>query len=448
MFINKGKNMYLQIVNQLNQLIEWLLNWPLMIYVIGVSILCTVALRGIQFTHFFSAVKMTFAPSKSETSSTGDMSPVQAFLNTLSANLGNGSLAGMAVAIYAGGPGAPMWTLLIGFVLMAVRFAEVYLSTLYGARTTQSVLGGPMLYLKDVPGGTCLAYIYSVLLIFFAGAVGNAIQANSICMSINTTWGIDIYIIAAFLTAFVAYVVLGGSARIVKVSDRIVPIKVIVFFVTSLIVLFFHYHALYGAFLLMLKYAFQPMAPVGGFLGFSVQQAMRYGIERSIMATESGLGTAAILFGFTGSKDPKASGLMGMLSTFISTLVCLIISLCIIASGVWDNGQTGAALTIAAFSTVFGSYGGWIVSFLSISFGMGVLVTFAYISRVTWLFLTNGKYALGSSLLYCAFTVFGSLINVNHVWHLAGIVNGLLLMINLFGVAYLLPVICKNLYNR
>ncbi len=435
----------MNIVQIMHEITEWLLGWPLMFYVLGAGIICTLALRGLQFTHFIRAWKVTLFPDRKKTEKKGDMTPTQAFINTLSANLGNGSLAGMATAVYSGGPGAALWAVIIGFLLMSVRFSEVYLSTLYGQRVTKSALGGPMLYLKDVLGGRFLSYLYGVCVLFFGLTVGNAIQANSIRLSIETTWGINQFLITAVLLFFVAYIVFGGAPRIIKASDRIVPIKVGLFFTSSFIVLLYHYDALFDALILVCKSAFQPVAVAGGVIGFSVQQAMRYGIERSIMATESGLGTAAILFGFTGSKDPMASGLMGMLSTFISTIVCFLVALCIIASGVWTSGATSTALTIASYNTVFGHYGGWIVSFLSISFGIGVLVTFAYITRAAWLFLTNGRFVWVSTFLYCLFTVFGALVKVDIIWQLAAIANGFLLFINLFGVIYLVPVMKKSL---
>jgi AGCS family alanine or glycine:cation symporter len=433
-------------LDNFNDYVQWFLGWPLMIYVLGASIICTFALRGLQFRYFFKAWKVTLFPPVSDSTKhkAVDMSPLQAFVNTLSASIGNGSLAGMATAVYAGGPGAAIWAVIIGFLLMSIRFAEVYISTLYGQRIQQVGLGGPMLYLKDV-GGSWLAGMYAFCVIIFGCAVGNAIQANSIRLSLETTWGVPMWLSASLLLLFVGYIVLGGAARIIKASDFIVPIKVGVFFISTIILLVYHYQSLGYALQIMLTGAFNPSALMGGALGFTVQQAVRYGVERSIMATESGLGTAAVLFGFTGSKDPMVSGLMGMLSTFISTIVCFLVALCIVASGVWDSGLTSTALTIAALNTVFGVYGGWIGTFLSISFGMGVMVAFAYITRAAWFYFTDGKYPFVIIAIYCIATGLGAITSVDKVWGIAGMINGLLLLINLFGVIYLLPVVMKHL---
>lgn len=439
----------MNIVSLLQDSYAWITGWPLMIYVLGISIVYTIALRGLPITHFFTAWKQALSPKKVSSANSGDMTPFQAFVNTLSANIGNGSLGGMGAMIFSGGPGAAVWAVIISFLLMSVRFAEVYISTLYGAKEEKnSSLGGPMSYLKDVPAGNVLSYLYGAFLFVFSAAVGSAMQANTIVLSLKTTWGVHEYVTTFCLFLFIAYVLGGGAARIIKASDRIVPIKVGTFFISSLIVIAYHYANLYDALVLMVQSAFTPSAVVGGVLGFTVIKALSYGAINSIMATESGLGTAAVLFGFTGSKDAMNNGLMGMLSTFISTLVCFLVSLCIVASGVWNSGATSTALTIASFNTVFGLYGGWIVTFLSIIFGVGVMVTFAYITRAAWLFLTNGKFESASSVLYCVITLIGALCPVTAMWSFAGAVCYALLVINLFGVLWLLPVVRRNLYGN
>lgn len=445
---NKGVTAMLNLTELLHYFytsIDWFLGTPLTLYVVIISIVTTATLNFIQFRKFFTAWRLTFSQTPAEKTITNDMSPIQAFINTLSANLGNGSFAGMATAVYMGGPGAALWAVIIGFLLMSVRFAEVYISTIYGKKAVSAELGGPMLYLQDLPFGKFIAYVYGCFLFLFAMSVGNAIQANSICDSIQATWGISPYIIAIVLFAFVIYIIAGGAPRIVKASDAIVPVKVILFFGTSIAIVLYHYQSLPSALSLIWTGAFQVTAIAGGALGYTMQQAMRYGIDRSIMATESGLGTAAVLFGFTGSNDALKNGLMAMLSTFISTLVCFLVALCIIVSGVFDTGLEGITLTMKAYESLFGSWGGPIANFLSISFGMGVLVTFAYISHAAWRFLTGGRLPWFSGVLYCIATGIGALAKVSAIWYFASVVNAALLVINLLGILWLLPVISAEL---
>jgi len=411
---------------------------------VSISIACTIALRFVQIRYFWTALKNLFAPA--ETAQAGDMTPVQAFVNALSASIGNGAIAGVAAAVYTGGPGAIFWVLVFGIVLMAIRFAEVFLSTHFGKQSlTRTVLGGPMLYLKQLPFGNGLAYLYAISCFFFGLMGGNAAQSNSISLSLYATWGISVYITAVITSVFCLYILLGGAQRIVRVSDNIVPIKVIVFFVSSFAVLAYNYAYIWSALQLIVTSALNPSALAGGAFGFTIQEAMRYGMSRSIFATESGLGTAAILFGFTGSDQPVKDGLMSMISTFVSALVCFLVGLCIVASGVWNSGLDSTALTIASFETLFGQFGGWIVSFLSITFGIGVLVTYAYITRAAWLAVTNGRYLIVFTLSYVVATFLGAIMPVQMLWDAIDVVNALMLIINLTGIVYLLPVVVKGL---
>lgn len=429
---------------------SWTNGWLLISYVLAISLLCTIILKGIQFRYFFTAWVYMLFPKKAETIPVSmpeeGMTPLQAFINTLSANLGNGSIAGVATAIFSGGPGAAFWVLAAGFLLMAVRMAEVYLSIYYGSLGNErNGLGGPMLYLRTVAGGKFLGSCYAVLCLLLAYLMGNALQTNSIRISLVRTWNIEPLIIACGLFLLVLYIVSGGAPRIVKISATIVPFKVMLFFSTIFVVLAYHMHTLVDAGMLIIQSALHPAAIAGGVFGFTVQQAMRYGITRSIFATESGLGTAAILYGSTGSKEAVKVSIMSMLSTFISTLACFLVALAIVASGVWNSGLTSSALTIAMFETVFGVYAGWIVSFLSLSFGIGVMVVFAYIARETWLYLTGNRFNAFFNASYCLVAVVGVLTDVTLLWTMSDILIACMLLINLFGIVCLLPVIVRGM---
>lgn len=438
----------MDIILFLTNLSQTLVNWPLFIFVAAVATICTVAFRFVQFRYFIYAWKQIFAPAKQagkESSKSSDMTPIQAFINTLSSNLGNGTIAGVAAGIYSGGPGAVVWLALFGILLMSVRFAEAFLSMHYGSLVPAgSKLGGPMLYLREVAGGKTLSWIYGGLCFVFCLIGGNSIQTNSIALSFQRTFNIAPLISAIALTLLILYIVGGGAARIVKISVAMVPVKIIVFFSATLLVLAYHYQTIIPAIALMIKSAFAPSAVVGGLVGFTVTQAIAAGMMRQIFATESGLGTAGILFGSTGSKAPMKDAIVAMLSTFISTMFCCIVGLCIVASGVWNSGLTSTALTIEAFNTVFGAFGGYAVTFLSVTFGVGVLIAYAYITREVLLFLTGGRYAFMFPILYCIFAFGGALVEPSFMWAFGDIPMAFMLAINLFGIVYLLPVIRKN----
>jgi amino acid carrier protein len=430
----------------LTTIINTLMGWPFIIAAVAVSVICTLAFKFVQVRYFVAAWRYFLAPSDTAKPACSDMSPAQALINALNSNLGNGTIAGMAVALVAGGPGAAFWLLIMGLLLMAVRFAEVFLSLHFGSKACAgSKVGGPMFYLSHVPGGSVLPYLYafSVFLYILIGA--NGMQVNSIALSFEKAIGMPPYILGALFAACIVYVVFGGANRILSASQKIVPVKVGLFCVSTLIILIVKWDAIIPALKLMATSAFSPVALAGGALGFTIQQALQTGITRIAFASEAGLGTAAIMFGATNSKAPVKDAIMSMLSAFLTTILAFTLALCIVATGVWNNGLTSTPLTMSAFATVFGTLGNYIVMFLALTFGLGSIVACAYVGLEVWLFLTKGKYIWLFNAIYCAVAFLGAVADVNMVFTLVNIMTIVVLVINLYGIMYLLPIIRKAL---
>ncbi len=435
-------------------LIKLIMGWPLVVTVVSVSLLCTLLFGFVQIRFFIPAWRYFFSPSEQKKEASADMSPFQALINVLNSNLGNGTIAGMGTALFAGGPGAAFWLLVMGLLLMAVRFAEVFLSLHYGARAPAGTkVGGPMLYLANVPGRRFLPFVYA-LAVFCYGLVGaNLMQVNSITLSVQEGLkNLPLEPIAIAITvglilfAFVIYVLLGGAHRILNASEKIVPLKVGLFAVAVLIMLVYWYESIIPSLILMAKYALTPQAITGGLVGFTVQQAMVTGIEKIALASEAGLGTSGIMFGSTESKHPAKDAIMSMLSTFITTVIAFVLALAIVATGVWHNGLQSTALTMSAFNTVFGTIvGSLLVIFLALSFGLGAIVAFAYVARETWIFLTNGRWLWLFSAMYAIVAFTGCIIPVALVWSIVPLLTVAVLLINLYGIVYLIPVARKAL---
>lgn len=427
--------------------------WPLIGAFVGVGLFATLMLNFVQFRYLLTSFKLVLFPDKDETSKdSGTMTPFQAFLNALGTSTGNGSIAGMSTAVYAGGPGAAFWVLISGIFALVLRFAEVYLGTfLIGKKTFRGAKGGPMVYLSLVPGGKFLPFVFMFFMLLYGLSSGNAMQANSIGLGIQSTWGIQPLVTAICLVLFLGYVILGGAERVLKISDKLVPFKVGVFFLASFIVLAYHYAALIPALKLIFESAFSLKALGGAAAGITIQAAISNGLSRSLNAHEAGLGVAPVFFGESGTKEPMKTSILSMVSAFISTyLVCFVVALSVIASGVWNNGLSSTALTVSAFNTVFGSYGGWVVTFCAASFGLGVLVAFSLVAKESWSFLTGGRGLWLFSIIYCLVTFGGTLAKVDLIWSVNDVVNGLMLIINLYAIVWLMPTIRKAVleYNK
>ncbi len=416
---------------------------PFLGYIVAVGCILTLALGFVQFRSFFQSWKLVLGGDKKAQVNKGDMSPFQAFMNALSVSIGNGALAGVATAVYMGGPGTAFWMFIIGLLGMVLRFAEVFLGvsfSMFYARTAGVHLGGPFLYIKQLPLGKYLAYTYAVACLLYGLMSGNAMQCNSIATALYQAAHIPLYATAIGLGLFVLYVLLGGAKRIVKISEFIVPFKVGLFFSSMVIVLIYYYASLGDALALIMQGAFEPQAVAGSIIGLSVQRVFAVATSRTINASESGLGTAAIFYGNTGSTQPLNDGITSMLSTFISNnLVSCMVALTMVASGVWNSGLDGAAMVVEAYKTVFGVCGGYIVSALAISFGLGVFVAYGYITRQCWLYVTGGKFEQFFVLVFTSVSVIGCLMSIQAVWALVDIGVAACLIINLTALLYLIP---------
>ncbi len=425
---------------------EFLWGWPLIIAIMAVSLIMTIAFGAIQFRYFLRSWKYLLTPDTSSSAQENYITPFQAFMNALSASLGNGSLAGMATALYSGGPGAGFWILFLGFFLMAIRFAEVYASTAFTEKQpTGLIRGGPMVYLKRVPGGSWLPHFYAFFCLMLTFVTGNAMQCNSIALGLvkMTSW--NIYVLAFCMFLFLLYIMVGGAQRIIRVSDAITPVKVGLFFIATLFALLYNVGSLWHAFIIMARYAFTAQAAKGALLGYTMQSALRFGIARSINATEVGLGTSGIIFGTTGTKNPVQSGIISLATTSISNFgVCFLLMWLFVATGAWQSGFSDIRMTIFAYESIFGSFGGWIVNSLSMMFGIGCVIAYAYIGRECWSFLTKGKYLTLYGLIFCLMAFFGALVEVRMLWNAIDIVNAGLIISNLYGLMWLMPEIQKG----
>ncbi len=422
---------------------------PLLLGIFAASVLISLRLGFVQFRYFFTSIGMLFSSNEDATSvkKTGELTSFQAFINTLGANIGNGSLGGVPVAICTGGPGAIFWLIVMSTFAVALRYAEVYLGMAFiGKHRFGSAKGGPMLYLSLLPGGWVFSYAFAIFCLGYAIFPGNMLQCNTVGVALQKTWSIDPYLTAFFVLAFILYILIGGAQRVVTYLDMLVPFKVALFIGSCLIVLIYNYQAIPHSFYLIYEGAFYPQAFIGGTAAYALQSVMTVGLQRGILIHEAGLGTAAVAFGSTTGEHAVKDSILSMLSVYINThVICLMIALALLSTGVWDNGETSSALVVSAYETVFGSFGGWIISFLTINFGISVLVSYAYLGKVCWNFLTGDRFSYVFSIVYAAAAFFGTYMTVSIIWKLADIVNAGLLILNILGLVWFVATIRKGL---
>jgi len=335
---------------------------------------------------------------------TGDVSHFRALTSALSATVGLGNIAGVAVAIQQGGPGAVFWMMFLALFGMSAKFGSCTLSQMYRrVNPDGSISGGPMYYLdlglRDVsallkPLGKTLAILYAIFIMGGSFGGGNMFQANQTAEAITNTFGLTPgaeNIIGIILAVLVAIVVLGGIKRIGAATSKIVPLMCGIYVIAAIVVLVTNLHNIPSALGTILNEAFAPNAFFGGLLGVLIM-----GFRRAAFSNEAGLGSAAIAHAAAKTKEPVREGLVAMLEPFIDTIIiCFMTSMVIVVTGVYADPSIGAgsadigvSLTTAAFQSVIP----WFPIVLTICialFAYSTMISWCYYGERGWIYLMD-----------------------------------------------------------
>lgn len=427
--------------------------WTIMVPILfGVGLLLTIRIGFIQFRKLGTAFKIMFSRRSRKGGGEGDVSPFAAVSTALAATVGNGNIAGVATALYWGGPGAIFWMWICGFLGMGTKFSEAFLGVLYREKHPDgTIAGGPMYYIKNGLNKTnfavFLAGFFAVCGVFASlFGTGNMMQSNQMSLAFKTQFGISPFITGAIITFFVGLVVIGGIKRIGAVAERLVPAMIILYLGAGIIVLIDNIGALPRAFLLIFEYAFTPAAATGGFLGATIKQAVQFGARRGILSNEAGLGSAPIAHAAAQTPSPLHQGLIGVMEVFIDTIVvCTFTGLINLSSGVWTSGVSGSAMTVTAFSKTLPHVGGIIVSICSFLFGYTTLIGWCYYGEQCLKYLFGVKVAMPYRIVFIALTFIGAVVSIEIVFFMGDIANAFMALPNLIGLLLLSGVLAKHL---
>ncbi|MBP3908773.1 MAG: sodium:alanine symporter family protein [Turicibacter sp.] len=429
----------------LDQLDNFIWGTPLLVLLVGTGIMLTIRLGLIQVTKLPQALKLIF---KSDHSGEGDISSFGALCTALAATVGTGNIIGVATALAAGGPGALFWMWLAAFFGMATKYAEGVLAIKYRQTDANGqVAGGPMYYITNGMGEKfkplAIFFAFSGILVALLG-IGTFTQVNAITSSIENTLHLPAEVVGIVLAILVGIVTFGGINSISKVAEKIVPVMAISYLIICLTILATHYASIVPAFQLIFESAFTPLAAVGGFTGATVAMAIRNGIARGVFSNESGLGSAPIAAAAAKTEWAAEQGLISMTGTFIDSLIiCTLTGLTLMVTGVWqmEDVATGA-LTETAFNTVLPTMGGLPLGSLLL---MVCLSLFAFTTILDWNyygercceFLFGVKSIMPYRLIFVLMVGLGAFLQLEAVWLIADIVNGLMALPNLIAIVAL-----------
>lgn len=418
---------------------------PIMLaLLVGVGIYLTLGLKLMPWRKLGHGFKLLFSGHADKNQ--GDISPFQALMTALSATIGTGNIAGVATAIFLGGPGAIFWMWITALFGMATKYGEALLAVKYREVDSRGRRqGGPMYYIKNGLGDNWkwLGFMFALFGTIAAFGIGNMVQSNSVADALHSNFDIDPMITGIVLAILVGLVIIGGVTRIGDVAGKLVPIMAIAYIAGSLIVIFANFAEVGNAFSLIFSSAFSGTAATGGFAGAAVMAAIRFGVARGIFSNEAGLGSAPIAHAAAQTNDPVRQGMIAMLGTFIDTIIiCTMTALVILLTGAWTSGETGAALSTLAYGQGI-SGGNYIVTIGLVIFAFTTLIGWSYYGERCAEFIFGTAIIIPYRIVWVVAVMTGALIKLNFVWLLADVMNGFMAIPNLIALAVLSPVIFK-----
>lgn len=417
---------------------------PTILLLVGTGLWLSFRLKGLQFTKLWHSLYLALIKRKEKSDQPGDITHFQALMTALSATVGTGNIAGVATAIAAGGPGALFWMWITGLVGMITKYSEALLAVKYREQDKfGNMSGGPMYYITKGLGWKWLGVLFAVFASIAAFGIGNTVQSNSVAHALDATFGVPTWITALVLMIGTGAVILGGIKSIGKVTGMLVPVMIVFYMGGAILVLLLNLSEVPKALDLILTQAFTPTAGVGGFLGSSVMLTIRMGVARGVFSNESGLGSSPIAAAAAQTKHPVTQAMVSMTQTFIDTLVvCTLTGLVIVISDNWFSGMTGAELTSVSFTEGLGSVAGeYIVSIGLALFAYSTLLGWSYYGEKSIEYLAGEKAIMPYRIIFTIFVGIGAVINLDLVWGVADIFNGLMAFPNLIALLALTPVI-------
>ena len=441
----------------------WIVGW-----LVVAATVFTVYFALIQFRAFPHSIALVRG-DYSDPNDAGEVSHFQALATALSGTVGLGNIAGVAVAVGIGGPGATFWMILAGLMGMASKFTECTLGVKYRNEYPDgTVSGGPMYYLtkgfaeRGFPGGRALAILFSIFCILGALGGGNMFQANQAHQQIASITGdYPGFITGLIFAAVVFAVIVGGIKSIASVTEKVVPFMGVMYVAAALVIIVMNADKIGWAFGQIFEGAFTGLGVAGGMVGALIQ-----GFKRAAFSNEAGVGSAAIAHSAVRTKEPITEGFVSLLEPFIDTVViCTMTALVIIISGqlVADaetghyllteggtiqtaTGATGVGLTSAAFESAF-SWFPYILALAVILFAFSTMISWSYYGLKAWTYLFGEGKAKETTfkVIFCVFVVIGAAANLGPVIDFSDAAIFAMAVVNIIGLYFLMPIVKREL---
>ncbi|MDQ0230352.1 alanine/glycine:cation symporter family protein [Metabacillus malikii] len=408
-------------------------SYVLIVMLIGIGLYFTFRTKFVQFRMIGEMFRLI---GEGATADKKGVSSFQAFCISTASRVGTGNLAGVAIAITTGGPGAVFWMWLIALIGSASAFIESTLAQIYKVKDGDTFRGGPAYYMEKALNARWMGVTFAVLISLTFGLAFNSVQANTITSALSESFGFNKVVIAIVLAVITAIIIFGGIKRIAKVSEIIVPIMAGAYIILALIIMVLNITELPGVFVLIFDNAFGISEVAGGALG----AAMMNGIKRGLFSNEAGMGSAPNAAATADVSHPVKQGLIQSFGVFVDTLlICSSTAFIILLSGLYTSTESdGIVLTQNALDASLGSWAGIFLSIIVLLFCFSSVVGNYYYGETNIDFInTNKIWLLIYRVAVVGMVAFGSLASLNFVWNLADLFMGLMAIINLIAIVLL-----------
>lgn len=413
-----------------NQLLTFYLVFPALIF-LGVYL--SVRLRFLQFSKLSISVKQLF---KKDTIGEGSLTRMQAIAAVLAGNFGTGNIAGIAVALTMGGPGALVWMWIMAFFGSIIQYASCLLAVKYRTQNRQGeYVGGPMYYLASGLGSKWLAVLFTIAVVFGAAGAGVFAQMNSMILAVAPL-GLSPWSAASLIMLAVALVVLGGVKRMAQVSAAVVPLMAFLYLGAALFILVLYVDRLPGACVTLIQSAFNPHACIGGAAGYTLFQVISTGLGRALFATDVGTGYVPILQAGAKTTHPVIDGLVSLVAPLLVMVVCTMTGLVLMVTGAYQVvGLKSTQMVLYAFEQGIGQRASDLVVGISLLlFGYTTVIAWACCFERAMGYLCQGRFRLQFRLLFLALVPISASLHVDFVWAFADIALTCMTLCNLIGI--------------
>ncbi len=430
------------VANFLSVAVGYAWGLPLITLSVGGGLYLTFLNRGIQFRGFRHAVHV-LQGKYDKPEDEGDITHFQALSAALSATIGLGNIAGVAVAISAGGPGALVWMWVVALVGMATKFTTCSLAVMYREiHEDGSASGGPMYYIEMGLGKkwkpVAVAFAIFGFMATFGG--GNMFQSNQVASALHEHFAVPKFLTGILLAVAVGVVIIGGIKRIGQVASRIVPFMCVIYMIGGVIVILMNIQIMPEIFRQIFDGAFSGTAAFGGFAGAGVRQVLMQGVRRATFSNEAGLGSAPIAHAAAKTKEPIREGLVGMLGPFIDTiLICSTTAFVILSTGAWKNTEnlSGVNMTILAFDSGLPGFGKYVVSAGVTLFAYSTMISWSYYGEKCIEYLIGAGAIMPYRWIYVAAMFVGCVVRFQPVLDFSDIMYAAMIVPNLIGTIFL-----------